>query len=783
MPLQPDLTLTDIYRMLSRRRVVILYSIVGFVIIGILVCLFMKPRYVATEKIQVEKDGSGPLGLASAIGQDAVPLDSIDYNTTLQTQAEVLQSEALAVKTIEDLGLEKTYNYLPTFSFIGPVLSLISPSTANDPKDVALHDAPKRRFKAVKVFENHLKVKVTDGTRIIAISYTDPDPKIAAAVVNHLVESFIDYNYQMRFAATSQASNWLGTQLTDLKKNAEDSQARVAKLQQDAQVYSTGDTDMNGHVTSVSVTLSRLQDLSTALSTAQTNRILKQAVYYSVRDGGADAISGLSGNMITGGASQEVINSMSVLQGLRTQQATLKAEYARESAKFGSDYPLIQQLSKQLDDIGNSITEELQRITNRAKSDYEIALQAEQNTRSLYQTQKEQADTLNGKTIEYTVAKQEAEDNRGLYQDLYRRLKEAGALQGLRSTNISIVDPAAVPGKPKYPNPIIFMPAAIILGIFAGAAYAIFMDRTDKSLLDIDQVEFALGTRPLTILPDVSPNAGRTFSLNPWKKSLPSSAESARVNPWSKPTPSLGDSKSLLLDSGSGKAGVPLAYPLKHPDSSYTEALRVLRTSIVQSAAENSSQVLLVTSCQPGDGKTSLSINLAVVLVQQGYKVLVVDCNMRRPAMRTVLGLSSTEGLREMLSNSNSPSAIRPIPDLPGGYVLAAGGGSPHSTESLGSEDMKTLIADWRGQYDFIILDAPPVLGISDALVLLGVSDIALLMVRYQHTTRQAMNNAYRLLKSAAKQKQVSVVVNAVPENSDALNDYYGYKVEPYVAV
>jgi capsular exopolysaccharide synthesis family protein len=751
LPTRPELTLSDLWKSLCRRWKVIALTLGGCLLLAVLVCIVMRPRYEAVEVVQVQKDSSGPLGLSEAIGEGAMPTDAIDYNITLQTQAEVLMSDALAVKTIEDLGLEKTQDFKPTFNPLGWVLGLISPSVAPDPKSVPLHDAPLRRGRAIKIFEKHLTVKVTDGTRLISVKYSDPDPKIAHAVVDHLVEGLIDYNFQSHYAATSQAAKWLGDQLSELKKAAEDSQARVSQLQKDAEVFSTGDTDPNGHVISVSVVLSRLQDLNAALSAAQTNRILKEAVYRSVQGQGADSISGLAGNMVNG-ASPDVVNSLSVIQALRTQQAQIESTYAEDSAKYGPDFPHMQQLQSQLADVKRSIHDEVDRIAARAKSDYMIALQTENNTRTLYQEQKQKADTLNSKAIDYSVAKQEADQNRSLYDDMYRRLKEAGAIEGLRSSNIVVMDPGGIPGRPKTPNVPIYLGLSIVAGTFMGSLLALFIDSKDNSVQEISQVENELGVHPVGILPAMA----RPKRLRSKNDEDPESEDKI--------------SESVF------------APPLRELNPFYVEALRALRTSILNSGHGAPPQVMLVTSCQPNVGKTSLSLNFAVVLSQQGHKVLVVECDMRRPSMKTLLGITPDVGLSAVLSDSSEAVPVIPMPDTPGVFILSAGSHSDSPAELLGSERMKTLVARWRKEYDFIILDSPPALVVTDPVILAGISDMVLLVVRHGQTTRQAMTLAYRLLASAAMPQKVGVVVNGVREGSSAFYDYYGYKISPYGA-
>jgi capsular exopolysaccharide synthesis family protein len=740
---------------------VILYTVVVFFVLAVLLCIFMKPRYIATATIQIGKEGTPPLGLDSISGQGGAPMDAMDYSTTLETQADILNSNALALKTINDLGLEHTYDYIPRFNPLAWALSLIGPKGVADTKNAPLADAPQRRDRALKIFAKHLKVKIEDGTRLIDISYSDPDPKISSAVVNHLVEAYQEYSYQIKFAATSQASSWLNNQLANLKRTAEDSQAKVAKLQEDAEVFSTGDVDASGRVASNSVVLSRLQDLNTALSAAEANRIVKQAIYLSVKNGGADAISGLAGNM--NGASPEVINSMTVLQGLRMQEDTLKATYSQDQVKYGPQYPLMQQMRSQLEQLHKSIEDEVQRLETRAKNDYDTAVVTEADTRDLYLKQKAEANGLNSKAIDYTVAKQEAEQNRNLYQSLFGKVQEAGALEGLKASTISIVDPGMVPGKPKVPNVPIYLALSIFAGFFIGCALALTLDRIDQRVQNIDQIESQLGIAPLVILPSMT--GGKNAEDRSKGLKLPTLGDLGKGHP----------AHSLsLADAASVEA-------LTMPGSPYIEGLRVLRTTILHSVDVAPPRVILVTGSQTGDGTTSLGLNLTILLAEQGHKALFVECNMRRPAIQQMLGLNPSEGLSSILAGSQIKNGIVGIPQVPGGFVLPCGTPPPNPADLLGSANMRSLVSQWREHFDFIILDTPPVLAVADSMTLLNVSDLVLLLVRHEHTPLKAVLQSYRLLASAARHKLFGVVVNDVSPDSGALQDHYGYQESPYV--
>ena len=278
---------------------------------------------------------------------------------------------------------------------------------------------------------------------MIEISYFNSSPEIAAAVINQLTKGLVDYTFQTRYNATNQASQWLAGQMDDLKKQAENLQAKVVQLQREAGVYSLGTADPTGKELAYSATLDRLQQATEALTQATSDRILKGGIYEMVRSGDPEMISGLAGTSFSG-ASQGVNNSFNLLQTLRGQQAAIETQLAADSSKYGSANPKLQDERASLASVTAAVKQEIKRIGERAENDYRAA-QITEKACGRYRKQRAAADQLNNKAVEYSIAKQEADESRELYETLYQHLKEAGVIEGLRSSNVTVVDPGRSP--------------------------------------------------------------------------------------------------------------------------------------------------------------------------------------------------------------------------------------------------------------------------------------------------------------------------------------------------
>ena len=721
-----------------RRRAIALAMIAFALIVGTLASVFNTRRYEASARLQVQKEAVDGLGLDSMTGDTAKSSDALDTNITILTQAKILESDTLALRAIENLNLESTEDFKPKFSLIGWAAGLFEAAGPSDPDHASLEDAPRRRTHALRVFSRNLKIKQISGTRLIEITFYDSDPKAAAAVVNDLIQGLSDYSFETRFNATSQASKWLSGQMSDLKEQSDDLQAKVVMLQRDSGIVSLGGEDLFDDKTmrgpgGYSSTLDRLQQATAALSQAQSNRILKGAIYQAVQSGDAELISGLAGNGNLIGSSSGLINSLSLIQSLRLQQATLQGQLDELSAKFGAAYPKLDEIRANRTAIDLAIKSEVERVALRAKNDLDVAQTIEDNARAVFNDEKRQADSLNSKAMDYSIARQEANQSRNLYETLLGHLKEAGVLEGMRPSNFTVVDPARVPSKPAKPNVPLYFVGSLFLGVFFGCGAAFVMELLDHRIYDFMDLEAKSGHVTFGVLPHYVPRAPR-------------------------------------LNRGTLMA-------LDEPQSHYVEALRVLRTWLLHPREGKTPKVVLVTSSIAAEGKTTLSLNLAIVLALQGKKVLLVDADLRQPMMHQKLNINSRTGLSSLLSGEVGAEVlpgIVPIERLPTLRVLVAGPLPAYPSELLGSEPMRSSIEAWREQFDFILMDAPPVLPVTDSLILSSLVDYTLLVARFNVTERQSLERSYSLLEMEARPDQeIGVVMNAVKRTHKDYSSHY----------
>jgi succinoglycan biosynthesis transport protein ExoP len=722
------LTLPDLWNIVRRRRAIVATVLLAVLAVAVAYCVFSTRKYQALGEVNIHREGPDALNLGALMGNGPTDVsDLMDASRLLQTQVNILESQTLALEVVKQLHIEDSEDFKPRFDPVGKVLEAISPRGVPDPAHGTFDEMPARRDHIYKVFEKNTKVTLVPGTRLIQISYTSTDPRVAAAVVNKLIEALVDYNFQTDYKATSQASDWLSKQLSDLRSHSDELQTQLAEKQTDAGVFSFGGEGIQGKGLAYSPVLDQLQQATASLNQAETNRVMRGAMYEAARTGDPGMIAGLNNALVANGAPSAVGNSLSLLETLRGQEATQQAQISEAAAKFGAAYPKLDEMRASSNSLQQSITEEQARLTSQTKSDYEVAQQVEASTRAIFEQQKQSAQSLNSKAIEYEMLHQEADDSRNMYEKLYNRLKEADVLESMRPSNISVLEPGRIPSKPAKPNVPLYLAVALAAGLLLSLMTGFLTDVLDSKVRNI-------------VFPAEQSGDGLLAELPFERRAAPRGTNRIFARP----------SRVLTLVD---------------PRSPFSEALRSLRTAILLSSGAPP-KVILVTSSVPSEGKTTLASNLSALLVQQGKRVLLVDTDLRHPNLHAVFDVPSRPGLGNLLTSNqleqSALSLLQDVQDVPGLKILTAGDILDNPSELLGSEKMRRLISIWRDSFDFIVLDGGPLLQVTDSVVLTPLADQILLLARQGVTERSKFERSLQMVHSRSPGTPVGIVLNAI---------------------
>jgi capsular exopolysaccharide synthesis family protein len=609
-----------------------------------------------------------------------------------------------------------------------------APSSVDLAPDPLLSD-PTRASALVGGFKGNLKVALSPNTRIIEVHYRSPDPQMAATVVNTLMQTYVENNFKARFESTMQASDWLQKQLVDLQMKVETSQEKLVRYQKEHEILGTDEKQ--------NIITEKLDELNKQLTDAESDRMNKEALYRLIESGDADAIASSAGGLDDGGSGGPQTAS-SLLETLRAKDADLKIQIADLSTQFGPSYPKLAQLNNQLKEIETQTQAEMKKIASKVRGQYTTALRREGMLHDALEKQKQEANRLNESAITYSLLKRDVDTNRQLYEGLLQKMKEAGVSAGLKSNNFRIVDSARPPLAPIEPNVPRNLMFAVVLGSALGVGLAFLLEGLDNTVRTTEQARMVSGLASLGM--------------------IPLGSKSAREGP---------NPKRLVI--ASSKEAVELVTQVR-PQSQMAESYRALRTSLLLSNLGSPPKVIMVTSALPQEGKSTTSINAAVVLAQKGVRVLLIDADLRRPSVHKTLGMGPRSGLSNVLTGSTTlDQAITHSPILPNLFVLPAGTPPPNPAELLASANMRDVLAELRGQYDHIVIDTPPSLSVTDAVVLSPRADAVLLVIRSGQTTKQALRRSRDILMQV-NAKVVGVLLNAVDLSSPDYYYYYEYQ-------
>jgi succinoglycan biosynthesis transport protein ExoP len=718
------------WRVIRKRRWTVLTAFSVLFVTVLAGSIEEKPVYRAKALIEIDKENP-----SVANPQELFQLDEVS-DAYLETQYKVLASHDLAERVIHQLALNRQAEFLPSARPWPWSVSAAPAVPSSPPIDSAAVPDLSVQETVLTRFQDRLDIRPIRRSRAVELRFDSQDPELAARAVNAVAENYIQKNLEARWDATQKASEWLSQQLQDLK-------AKLEKSEDDLQEYAAEngllylETDKGGAESIVNQSVREIQE---EMTKAQADRFEKESIFRLVQAGDYGSLPGVFNDKL--------------LQDLTFRLADLQREHAQLAATFTEDYPKVRETQGQIAEIQSSLERERWRAAQKISNDYFAALRREKLVRQAFAEKQAEANQIAEKSVQYGILSREVETNKGLYEGLLERLKEAGVSAGLKASNIRIVDPGTVPHKPIAPNYPLNLGLAAFLGLGLGVCMAFLKEHLDQTIRYSEDVFHFLGVPVLGFIPTFGAlNGGKHKSLAraDWEL-IPGLADSSTVA-----------GAGVIQDRPRNDLGI-------HKGSAFSEAFRELRTSVILSASGRFANSILVTSAQPGEGKTTIAVNLAFSLAQLGKPVLLVDADMRRPSIQKYFPQKGSQ-MSSYLAGQGAWQQMVYHTAISRLHVLHCGPIPENPSELLSSDRMRALIQESMATYRFVILDSPPLLNRADSRILGSMVGATILVVKGGETPRQVVQYAESQARSVGA-NLIGVVLNNL---GSSLNDYSYY--------
>jgi capsular exopolysaccharide synthesis family protein len=699
----------------KRRRV----ALTAFLLIfgGVTVYTFTAtPIFEARTRLLIEAEQQNVVNFKQVVEEDQTKADYY------QTQYNILQSRALARRTLEELKLWDTppFGGGDTDTFMRRALAapaaLAHLFTSSETREPPPADETAAQSSAIDVFVSHLLVSAIRNSRLVDVTYRLPDAALATAIVNTLAKNYIEQTLEYKFTASKEASDWLEAQLAEQRKAVEAAEAKLQRYREQNDAISMTDRE--------NITVQKLADLNAAVTRAKTERIQKEGLYQQLQ-----APQSKASTLDTFPA----VLTNPFIQEQKGQLATLQRQYAEASERLGAKHPEMIRLTSAIEQTRMKLDIEIEKVVESVRSEYQAAQALENSLTAALNQQKGEALSMNRKAIDYGVLARDVESSKQLYNNLLQRAKETGVTGELRTSNVRVVDRAERPRSPVSPR----KQANLLLGLFVGALFAcslvLFFEYLDSRISSPDELGVHLGLAHLGLLPVLPETEG---------------------------------SYPLL------SRGVPAAF---------SEAFRTLRTNVIFSSAEEGARTLVVTSTGPREGKSLVAANLAVAIAQAGQRVLLVDGDLRKPKLHEIFRVGQEPGVSNVMVGGAKTSDAIVESSVEGLWLMAAGRIPPNPAELLGSQRFHELLTSLKAHFDWVILDTPPVMAVTDAALVAHRVTGVVFVIRADATSRHAAKRALDQLEQVGA-KFVGGVLNRVDlrRNAYYYSQYYRREYAQY---
>ncbi len=710
-------------RVLRKRRWTVITAVTVLLLTTALYSFTATPMYKAATRLVIDKANPNVVSIQEVMALDASGTD--DY----QTQYKIIESRTVAREVIRRLDLQNSKEFFPSSGLLGglrqtagglveSVRGLLNTGTVSR-KWASQSAAEAIDPRLVSALIARIAVEPVRNSRLFDIHFQASDPVLAAKTADTIAEAYIDYNLETRLQAAQKAVQWLQARIVAEREKVEAAEQALLnyKKEQDIITGFTSDTEQ--------ITAQKLAKLNAQVVEAESRRVEAETRYRQA--------AALAENPDMIGAIPEVLKN-DLINQIKSMEVELSQNVSELSRKYGQNHPKMVALQSEMATLETRKAYEVDKVINSLKNEYEVALAREQSLREALSRQKQETFVLNQKAIEYGVLRRQAESARQMYELLVNRFKETSLTEQMKTGNIRIIDKAEVPRKPVKPRKGLNLLLALLVGLVVGAGLAFFYEYLDNTVKDSDDVKHYLQMPCLGVVPVIERAAGEESSVH-------------------------GDLVTV-----------------HSPRSVASEAYRDIRTGLLFSSVEAVPQVLVLTSAGPQEGKTITAGNLAVSLAQSGSRVVLLDCDLRRPKIGCLFGRPETAaGVTNILVENRSVAEVLVPSGVDNLDLLVSGPVPPNPAELLGSGRMTGLLKSLRESFDYVIIDSPPVSAVTDAVILAKFVDGVVLVARAHDKPRKMIAMSLEKLSSVGG-NVLGVVLNHVDVREDTCHyRYAGY--------
>ena len=686
------------------------WKIAAFVLATILatliVSLRLTPIYEST--VSVDIDRQVPTGV---LGEEATRSATNDADQFIATQVKLIESDSVLrpvvdkyrLREVEDDALEEAVDHSAT--------SLEAP-----------------------VILKRLKITRPPNTYILQISYRSSNRQLAADVANEIAQSYLAHTYRIRYKATASLSDFMERQLEELKAKMEKSSAAVAQFERELNVINPEEK--------TSILSARLLELNSEYTKTQADRVKKEAAYNSVQSGTLEAA--------------QVSTQGDALKRLTENLNDALEKFAEVKNHYGLNHPEYKKAQTRVQELESQIASTGDSVRQRVEVEYREAVNREAMISSAVQETKTEFDRLNSRSFEYQTLKREADGDKKLYEELVRKIKEAGINASFQNSSIRVADPARPGLKPVFPKIWLNLLLAFLCSTFLAVGIAVVSDVLDNTVRDPDQVTRLMKTEVIGSLPAVKDWRRRLSPINAHTGTGLLSGPHLNVN-------GAGMKELAIVVGETGYQAL----------STYEEAIRTLRNSILLTDFDRRLRSILLTSASPSEGKSTVAAHLAATHAGQGKRTLLIDGDLRRPSVHRLYQVPNSVGLSNVLLQQISwRDALVRMPEPEGLDILPAGPSTRRASDLIGT-GLAELVEEAAREYDLVVLDAPPLLGFAEPLQMASFVDGVIIVARAGDTSRTALASVITTL-ARLRANLVGVVLNEVHREISP-GYYYSY--------